>query len=887
MTKKVYVVTHTHWDREWYFTIEDSNLLLVENMNYLMDILEKNKDYASFLFDAQSSLIEEYLKVCPENKSRLQKLVQDKRIIFGPWYTQTDSLLVNKESIIRNLLYGIKVAQELGGYMGVGYIPDSFGQNSYLPSIFSGFGLEYSIVRRGFSTEEIGDDLNFIWESPDRKNVKTNNIYFGYGSPQPISDDDEYIRDILIPMIDKLNVMCKNSPNLLWPAGFDQGLINNDMPNIIKELNRKQNKYEFILSDYETYMKETWKDRKNSNIVTGEQLVPEMSRVHLTSGSQRYDIKKLNYDVEQKVINILEPLYAISQLDNSRYYEKWFDVIWKQMFDSHAHDSICGCNSDTTNQNVISRLEKSKRIADGLENIIKKKMTKEIINKLGNENILVISNLKPYINNNNIEATIITDSKYFELRTIEGEIVKFTVISQENSCDWGRKIIFTSDGEKESKVGGYYVTKIIVENISILPMSNKVLLIENSNKFIEIAEMNNELFIENRYFKLELEDMGNISLLYKVNNKKILDLLSFEECGDDGDSYDFSPLKDEKPISIKNAKLEEVIKSENVQIMKVKHIESIPLNLEARKSEIKNANIEILTTFEIRSGEEFIRIRHEIKNNAFDHRVRVLLNSNIYDVKSSYADQGFSVLKRPVKNKYIDRWKDLKFVEKPVDIYSLENFVYLKDDEKMFGVITKGIKEYEIINDSNTVALSLYRSVGLLGKNDILWRPGRASGINDQPMYTNDAQMIGKMVFEYSITMSEAIEDADINMFRLTEQYQKNYTTYQNQNLDLLAEPLDRFELPLPTRIREEGKSIFSIDNKNIFMSMCRNSFDNDKTIIIRLFNPGEKLEYINILGDNILKVIKLNLNEKEEKVIENSIEIMPKGYITIKLILK
>ncbi|MDU5110267.1 MAG: glycoside hydrolase family 38 C-terminal domain-containing protein [Clostridium sp.] len=887
MKKKVYVVTHTHWDREWYFTIEDSNLLLVENMNYLIDTLEKNSDYASFLFDAQSSLIEEYLKVCPENKSKLQKLVKNNRIIFGPWYTQTDSLLVNKESIIRNLLYGIKVSQDLGGYMGVGYVPDSFGQNSYLPSIFSGFGLDYSIVRRGFSTEEIGDDLNFIWESPDKKDVKTNNIYFGYGSPQPISDDDEYIRDILIPMIDKLSLMCKNSENLLWPAGFDQGLINNDMPNIIKEINRKQSKYEFILSDYETYMKETWKERRDSNIVTGEQVVPEMSRVHITAGSQRYDIKKLNYDVEHKVINILEPLYAMSQLDNSSYYEKWLDAIWKQMFDSHAHDSICGCNSDITNKNVIHRLEKSKRIADGLENIIKKKMTKEIINNLGNENILVISNLKPYVNSNNIEATIITESKYFELRTIEGEIVKFTVISQENSSDWGRKIIFTSDGEKESKVGGYYVTKIIIGNISISPMSNKVLLIEDSNKFIDIVEMKNEQFIENSYFKLELEDMGNISLLNKVNNRKILDLLSFEECGDDGDSYDFSPLKDEKPIIIKNAKLEEVTKSENVQTMKVKHMESIPLNLENRKSGIKNANIEILTTFEIRSGEEFIRIRHEINNNTFDHRVRVLLNSNIFDIESSYADQGFSVLKRPVKNKYIDRWKDLKFVEKPVDIYSLENFMYVKDDEKMFGVITKGIKEYEIINDTNIVALSLFRGVGLLGKNDILWRPGRASGINDQPMYTNDAQMIGKMVFEYSITMSEAIEEADINMFRLTEQYQKNYTTYQNQNLDLLAEPLDRFELPLPTRSRKGEQPLFSIDNQNIFMSMCRNNFDSDKTIVARLFNPGEKLEYINILGENIVKVVELNLNEEEQRVIDNSIEIMPKGYITIKLILK
>lgn len=887
MKKKVYVVTHTHWDREWYFTIEDSNLLLVENMNYLIDTLEQNENYKSFLYDAQSSLIEEYLKICPERKKRLEYLVRDKRIIFGPWYTQTDSLLVNKESVIRNLLYGIKVAKELGHYMGVGYVPDSFGQNSYLPSIFSEFGLEYSVIRRGFSTEEVGNDLNFIWESPDKKYIKTNNIYFGYGSPQPLSGNTEYIKNILLPMIDKLNEMCSNSENLLWPAGFDQGLIDKDMPNIIKQLNEKQSKYEFILSDYETYMKDTWESHEVNNTVTGEQIVPERSRIHITSGSQRYDIKKMNYEVEHELLNILEPLYAISEIEDSRYYEKWFDIIWKQIFDSHAHDSICGCNSDNTNKDVISRLEKSKRIVIGLQNIIKKKIAKLIINEIGYTDIVVISNLKPYINNNKIEVDIVTESKYFSLKTIQGDEVDFTVISQKHSCDWGRKVIFTSDGEEESEVSGYYTTKIILEDIAVLPMSHKALLIEASNNFNNIIKVKNDDFIENSLLKLKLEALGNVSLLNKENNRKILDLISFEELADDGDSYDFSPMKDDVGIIIKNAKLEEVIKSDNIQIMKVKHISKVPFNLEERKSGKARIDIEILTTFEIREGEEFIRVKHNIENNAMDHRIRVLLNSELNNIKSSYADQGFSVLERPVKNNYIDRWMELGFVEKPVDIYNLENFVYVKDNNSMFGIITKGIKEYEIIEKTNTLAITLFRGVGLLGKNDILWRPGRASGINDQPIYTNDAQMIGKMQFEYAITMSKYEEISDIDMFKLTEKYQKNYVAYQNQTLDLLTEPLDRFEIPLPEGVIKNKESLFAIDNENVFMSMCRNAYDIDKTIIIRIFNPGNKLEYVNIVGNNILKVMKTKLNEDTLEPIESIIDIIPKGYVTIKLYIK
>ncbi len=70
--KKVYVVTHSHWDREWYFTIEDSNILLSENMPYLMDVLEKDMDYTSYTFDAQLSVVEELVKLYPEEKKGLR-----------------------------------------------------------------------------------------------------------------------------------------------------------------------------------------------------------------------------------------------------------------------------------------------------------------------------------------------------------------------------------------------------------------------------------------------------------------------------------------------------------------------------------------------------------------------------------------------------------------------------------------------------------------------------------------------------------------------------------------------------------------------------------------------------------------------------------------------
>ena len=212
--KKVYIVPHSHWDREWYFSIEDSNVLLSENIPYLMSTLEQDKNFCSYTFDAQLSIVDEYLKLYPEDKERLEKLIEDKRIFVGPWYTQTDSLLVNKESIVRNLLYGTRLGNKYGHSMEIGYLPDIFGQNQYLPSIFKGFEIENSVLQRGIYTNELNENLNFIWSSPDGEKIQANNIFLGYGPGKFLASDDKYIKEKLFPMLEKLESLNKDSNNI-------------------------------------------------------------------------------------------------------------------------------------------------------------------------------------------------------------------------------------------------------------------------------------------------------------------------------------------------------------------------------------------------------------------------------------------------------------------------------------------------------------------------------------------------------------------------------------------------------------------------------------------------------------------------------------------------
>lgn len=878
--KKVYVVPHSHWDREWYFTIEDSNVLLCENLPYLMNVLEGNSQYKAYVFDGQMSVIEEFLKILPDQKNRLKKLIGEGRIFVGPWYTQTDSLLVNKESIIRNLLYGTRLGTEMGHSMEIGYLPDIFGQNAYLPSIFKGFNIDYSILQRGIYNDDLKEDLNFLWVSPDGEYVKANNIYLGYGPGKFLSSKEDYVQEKLIPMLDKLSSLNTSTERLLLPSGGDQVLIREEFPKTIKELNEMNLGYEFMLSDYESFMKNTWDANSFKNEIHGELIACQKSRIHNTIGSQRYDIKKLNNSVENKIIYILEPLAAISKTLGLEYPKAWLDMIWKLLFDAHAHDSIGGCNSDDTNADIIARLNKANRIADDLLNIIKKKLTFAISKKINKENILVIFNLKITVEDQSFESVLFTNSRNFEIKALSGNIIPF-VIKAQSFINGGKQVVVTPEGEKEIELPGYYRTVINYNLKKLPPMRYAVLEIhEKEEAKVNILTKSRDSYISNNHYELKFNE-GEVTLINKKNNEVIKGIIAFEECADDGDSYDFSPLLGEEPNLIKKGEIISVEKSKGLERMTIKHALMLPYDLEERKNNRYSMLFKIFTTIELREDEEFVRVSHDIDNNCKDHRVRVLFNTSMKNLEYSYSDEGFSIIKRKNKNAYIENWKEQKFAEAPIAIYPLENFVSVTDEKNTLGVITKGIKEYEVLNNE-VLALTLFRSVGLLGKDDLAWRPGRASGINNKVVYTPKAQLLGKLTFEYAIYFNNEKLSAE-KLFKASESFIEHYASYQKQRLNTFEERLERFEIPLNHAAINENYSLFSIDNRNIFISTCKESYERDG-IIVRLFNPTENKEQTSINMSIPKQLVLCNLYEEEKELIEDKITVIPKGYVTIKI---
>ncbi|ARU90842.1 hypothetical protein SCLARK_007 [Spiroplasma clarkii] len=148
------------------------------------------------------------------------------------------------------------------------------------------------------------------------------------------------------------------------------------------------------------------------------------------------------------------------------------------------------------------------------------------------------------------------------------------------------------------------------------------------------------------------------------------------------------------------------------------------------------------------------------------------------------SDQCYSVTAKEA-NHEINYWEKEGWKEAPVDIHSFESFIAKKDQ---FAIYNNGLNEFQRLDDS-TVAITLYRSVSYLGRNNLLWRPGRASGTSEFSIKTPQAKLIStKFKFKFRIDLRK-----DINPAQNAKEFITSPLYYQKQNYNNLFKSFDRF----------------------------------------------------------------------------------------------
>lgn len=886
MTKTVFAVAHSHWDHEWYFTQEDADIVLVENLDYLIKALESDPEFTCYTFDGQASIVEKYLRIRPENKKRIKKLISEHRLFVGPWYTQTDALLGKTESVVRNLLYGVKMTKSLGHTMNIGYAPDIFGMHAYFPSIYKRFGLQYSIFQRGVYNEQVNKNLNFNWKAPNNETIPANNIFYGYGPGKFLNDNGGYIKNRLKPILDNIAEHNQSTDNLLLPSGGDQVLINRKFPEIINKLNKKLPDYHIKLTSYEDFMQQTWNQKDNfPNTIEGELVAGQKSRIHNTCRSERYDIKYLNFEVEDLLLNELEPLCSIATNFGIKFPQNWLDQIWIKVFESGAHNGIGASNSDDANHDIVVRLTSAHRQIKDLINLIKRQIVGAITKSNNKSNLVVLFNTNIKNGFYRDRITLFTKSKNFSLKNSDGNYIHYTIDTQ-NEIDGGKKIIVTAKGEKEEKVPNYFKTKLWVDDVDVPSMGFETLEIceRQCEDFVDnLVEIDSD-YIENKNYKLSLDNSNHLHLLNKISNKLIDDPFCFDESADYGDSFDYSPLKGDVTNKIDNFKLLRIKKSHLCQIMEIESTVQLPISLSeyATKRSEQRSKFIINTKLVLDKGNNTLRVEHRIDNHIKDHRVRVLWKTGVMDMSKNYADQGYSMIERKSVNPYESIWKNNNFVEKPKAIFVFESMIVLTDKSSHFSIHIGMLKEYQPYPEEHILALTLFRSNGLLGRDNLAWRPGRASGINNMVVKTPDGQMQQAMSFEYNVEFGEGSIDPQESFTESDSIYTK-FDFYQQQNLNSYLNRIDRFQMPSLDTYIPETYSFLDVKNKNIFFSALKKAWS-DNGFILRLFNPTDIEQPLDIkINQNIYDIKIVDLKEDFVGKFSNGQSLAAHDYVTLK----
>lgn len=837
--RKVHVVAHTHWDFEWYFTRQEAKVQFAFHIDEVFSALENNQiDY--YVLDGQMSILDDYLADFPMKKSLVKRYVDAGRLFIGPWYTQIDEMVTSGESVLRNLRLGMDSAEALGTAMPIGYLPDSFGQSQDMPKIYNGVGINHALFWRG-TPKEI-DARYFYWTSNDGSKVVTANIKNGYYAGVDLIENDQFdslVETITTETTDELAVL---------PVGGDQRPVDFNLKERIAKANSAtSDEIEFVESNYLEFFKNLEKNPLKN--FSGEFIDPSLSKIHRGIYSSRADLKQLYDSLERTMVYQVEPLSAVAYQKGIELKQGLIDDIWKTIARGQAHDSSGACNSDKTNLDIQQRGRNALQLAESLRDYLLRKMSISAEESASND--LFVWNPLPFEIKEIREFSVSTKQPNFTLLDQNGQEVAFDVVRQEEE-----NAAVLRRNPEEMKDDFYYLTKIAFPVTISATDFCQYYIKEKSGSIPQLTVSSHS--IENEHYKLSFNGNG-IDLYNKQNKKTYSNFLTFEDGGDEGDNYDYSPAFADWLLALDftNAKVT-AVQGTFVNILQLTGTWALPYDLSARKKHTLNGKVAYNLCLTLTKEKKVIDISLSVDNQVLDHRLRLVFATEI-KANYSYADTPFSTIQRPVEDLHLNDWQEIGYKEEPTSMRPMIHFANTHNDKVSWTFMGKGAKDFQLIGeDFEQLAVTVLRGVGYLGRPDLLRRPGDASGLQTTVVKTPDSQLQGDFVFAGRLV----IED-DFNPVVIQSQYSEltqEALYYQNQSLNQFTTPIEYFAI---NQLRETVKHdrLFELNQLKVVFSSMQVSSD-QTGYELRLYNPTD--EEIAIPGDitckKISSISELNL---------------------------
>ena len=872
---QVHVISHTHWDREWYLTREDTRLRLIDLVDAVLDRMDRDDKFTFFHLDGQTIVLEDYLEVRPDQKERLRRRIGGGRLLVGPWYVMPDMFLVSGEALVRNLALGHRIAESFGGVMHAGYTPDPFGHVAQMPQILAGFGLDNAILWRGFG----GPRSEYIWEGHDGTRALL--LHFpreGYCNAFRLPLLPPEVRSMEAAEVVARERARSAVGSVLLMAGIDHTEPHPELLTLIGEIGAGAG-IAAALSTLPAYV-----DGVRSALAARE-IALEVVHGELRAGedysnllpgvlSARTYLKKSNVRAQALLEKVAEPLALFAWLAGESHPTGVLAYAWKTLLENHPHDSICGCSIDEVHSENDTRFARVMQAAEGQAKRSLRALARRVEPAPEGSIRFLVVNTDIHAHEGTFDVTIdlpiesaepgrMLDSDLFDVPLAffwrgsaitaitdpEGRSIPFQEVSREERVEQ-----WTSRIELPLAVR---VERVHLVCALSLPPAGFVAcdaLVASPSASVPSPALPGRS-IENDLLRIDVTDDGTLNILDKRSGASYANVLEIEDVGDVGDEYNFSPPATDRRVSTFGTG------AARVSVLGAGPLRSalrIDLTYEAPKRATPDRHARAAETVtqkvaidaELTQGSPVVSCRIALDNRASDHRMRLLFPTGARAIAESRADTAFGVVTR-VAQRFVPA---TPLPEVPVNAAPLQSLVDAGDAERGMTVLSEGLMEYEVMRGERgpSIGLTILRSVGWLSREDLSTRNGNAGPSIETP----GAQCLGRFDFRFAFAPRQA-PPTESTLCDLGRGFLAPPSVAVGTNGPKGKAPLARRHSFLSAECEPMG---------GVVASALKKADDRD-SVILRVFNPGDR-PVATVIGrePGLDEAFRTNLREQRQQ---------------------
>ncbi|MEP7087378.1 MAG: glycosyl hydrolase-related protein [Gemmatimonadota bacterium] len=764
----VHVVSHTHWDREWYHPAARFRQRLVALIDALLD---DRDDVAPFLLDGQAIVLDDYLEVRPERRDELRARLRNGSLEAGPWYVLADELIPSGESLVRNLLAGGAVLRALGASApNVLYSPDAFGHPAMLPAIAVGFGMKLIVLWRGYggTAHPRGDVAR--WSAPDGSSALLYHLSpSGYelGSSLPLEESDvrdrwRALRAVLAPRATTGNVLLPNGADhharQLGRAQAVSALASAAKPDHVRLT---------TLGDFARAIVDAASMREGEIGAVSGELRDSYGYTWTLQGTfaTRSSLKRRAARAERSLLRNTEPWVALAERRRATARPALLRSAWKTLLQCQPHDTLCGCSVDAVARAMAARLEDVEVQSAGLRE-------DALFDLLGYDAVatradprewksrVVVCNPAASTRGGVAEVEVLVARDHIRVGPGSGssDAMPIGQALPNWMLDGGTVVVQRLTGtRRHERVESpqQYPWNDFVESTRALawvpPISGygtRALALDSGDPAtivrVEDEVRTEGLSMQNAALRIESDPRGKVLIVTTKGAREISALLSIESVTDAGDLYTPSLRGDARVAELSSPRL--ALRGPLRASLVIQWRAEYHDQLRMLAPRVAFGTI----TLSLDAGVDFIRIDVDGENGLLDHRLRLRVATDVANA-DVFADAAFG----PVRREAIVAPPHAE--ESPSAAAPLARYVTLTSRDRGATLYSDGLGEYEASADG-TLALTLLRSVGELSRNDLPERPGHAGW----PASTPEAQEPGTFSGRFALLLHGARDDAMI-----------------------------------------------------------------------------------------------------------------------------